>query len=87
MYWLVVVTFLGGNAWGPMVESTAMPNAEACKQVGIEVASSILAVAKTNLVGVTPEVIDERGSKVILRGERQVARVSCVAAPEVAKDL
>ncbi|MDM0071463.1 hypothetical protein [Variovorax sp. J31P207] len=81
MHWLIVVTFLGGSAWGPAVTMTATPSAEACRELSHAVAASIVQAAKTNMIGITPDLVDDHGAKLVVRGEREVARIACSSEP------
>ena len=78
---LVVVTFLAGAAWGPVVTMTPVASVGACAALRDAVAQQIASAAKTNVVGGAG--VSRDGDDVAVtaggQGAREMARLSCRA--------
>lgn len=85
MNWLVVVTYLAGNAWGPTAQVTHMPSAEICAAMRTSTADDIYKASATNLTG--GGVLREDNGALVIQGVsgRVVARVSCKNAKALSK--
>lgn len=76
---LIVVTFVAGSTWGPLVSIQDLPNAAACTAAMNAVAQTILYTAKSNVNGEV--LIQNHGTKglKITSGinQRIMARLAC----------
>ncbi|TFW10570.1 hypothetical protein E4K72_00210 [Oxalobacteraceae bacterium OM1] len=57
---LIVVTFLAGKAWGPVVSMTGFSNAARCEAARTEVLRAIDQLNGSNLMGGAREVVSTR---------------------------
>ena len=78
MYTLIVLTFLAGNAWGPQVQVTPMPNAQACEAARSATSSSLVKMSKSNMTG-GGATEDKDGDEIVVVGPsgREIARLIC----------
>lgn len=76
---LVVVTFLAGSTWGPIITTTPTVNAESCDALKLEVAQQIANAARANVLGGASISKDSDDLIVTARGQgtREMARLSC----------
>jgi hypothetical protein len=76
---LVVVSFLAGASWGPVVNMTSTSGPEACGALKWEVARQIADVSLTNVTGRASITKQEDELLVVAgaQGTREVARTSC----------
>lgn len=68
---LIVVTFLAGATWGPMVSTQMMPSASACTAAMTATAHAIQATAKSNIIGGAIIENDGAGELKIISGVNQ----------------
>lgn len=78
MYTLIVLTFLAGNAWGPQVQVTPMPTAQACEAARSATSSSLVKMSKTNMTG-GGATEEKDGEEIVLVAPsgREIARLIC----------
>ena len=77
---LVVVTFLAGSTWGPIITMTPTVSTESCGALRLEVARQIASTAKTNVQGGTLITTQEDDLMVVVgTGSREMARLTCRA--------
>lgn len=83
MNWLVIVTYMAGSSWSPLVTTEQVPNAGACQALQAEVARAIVKTAASNVTG-GAEISKEGDDVVIIArtSARQVARLSCAGGKE-----
>lgn len=77
---LVVVTFLAGSTWGPVITMTPTSSAESCGALKLEMAKQIADAAKTNVQGGT--FINKQNDDLMVvvgTGSREMARLTCKA--------
>jgi hypothetical protein len=75
---LVVITYLAGSAWGPVVSMVDTPSVDACKSTRSAVATGIAKAAKSNISGGAVTVdVDDDDIVVTTAAGREVARLSC----------
>lgn len=76
---LVVITFLTGATWGPVVTMISTAGPRECAALMHEVAHQIAKSARTNVTSVV--TVNEDGSAVTVDGgvtsKREIARVGC----------
>lgn len=85
MNWLVIVTYMAGSSWSPLVTTEQVPNAGACQVLRAEVARAIVKTAASNVTGGAE--ISKDGDDVVIiarTSARQVARLSCTDGKEEA---
>ena len=68
---LIVVTFLSGSTWGPVVSMQAMPNVGACMAAMTATAQAIQGSAKSNVNGQVIIENDDAGGLKIIAGVNQ----------------
>lgn len=51
MYILIVITYLGGSAWGPAVSMQELSSQASCEAAKISVLDAVAAMNKSNLAG------------------------------------
>lgn len=84
---LIVVSYLAGASWGPLVSLATLPSSLECLRTRASVAASIERVARSNSTAQISTVEDGPDLTVIAGvGGREVARLSCASAGEVEKD-
>lgn len=78
MYTLIVLTFLAGNAWGPQIEMSPMPTAQACESARGAAAAGMVKMSKSNMTG-GGAVEDKDGDEIVVTGPsgREIARLIC----------
>ena len=84
---LIVITYMAGASWGPLVSITPLPSLLECIRTRAFVAKGIERVARSNSttqILTAPEKADLVVSTGV--GGREVARISCASAGEVEKD-
>jgi len=79
---LVVVTFLAGSTWGPVITMTPTVNAESCGALKWEIARQITNTARTNVQGGASISKQDDDLLVVAgsQGTREMARLSCKQA-------
>lgn len=76
MYWLIVITFMGGSTWAPISQTIAMPSMAACVKIRDAQVNTLVKMSATNLNGGAQ--VEKKGSTVELyRASRQFASLSC----------
>lgn len=76
---LIVVTFIAGSTWGPVVTMTPTAGEKACSALSEAVARQIANAAKTNVAGGAGVSRDREDLVVVAgaQGTREMARLSC----------
>ena len=73
---LIIVTFLAGAAWGPVVSTQALPSTLTCTAAMNATARTIQAAAKSNVIGgAIIENDDAVGLKIIAGVNRRIVSV------------
>lgn len=76
---LVVITFLTGATWGPVVTMTSTAGPRECAALMHKVAEQIAKSSRTNVTSVV--TVNEDGSAVTVNGgvaaKREIARMGC----------
>lgn len=76
---LIIVTFLAGNAWGPLVTTQPFQNKEDCTTAMHAIAETILGAAKSNVNGKVIIGRDDASGLKIIAGvnQRVMASIKC----------
>lgn len=78
---LVVITFLAGSTWGPIITMTPTINAESCEALKFGISKQIASNAKSNVNGGASIIKSGDDLTVVAgaQGTREMARLSCKA--------
>ena len=77
---LIIITFISGTSWGPLVSSVPMQSLNACNSARVTVAAQIMKTAQSNM---TSEIsIKEEGihSSVTSHPGKVLASLTCVSS-------
>lgn len=74
---LIIVTFLAGATWGPVVSTQALPSTSTCTAAMNATAHAIQAAAKSNVIGgAIIENDDAGGLKIIAGANRRIISIT-----------